>query len=178
MHRQVIAIALLSLTGCADAAAPPREPLPVQPPMPLPAAPRAAAPVTEPAPAPSTPTAMAPHESLPLESMSAYVAEVSGFFAQRLTMPPTLSQAELRRLCVTFQVSVNREMVIWHVKREPIRSSGNETFDEVARASLVRLEEEKTPLPIPAPELDKFLRGRTMNLAILADPHGDSSRCK
>lgn len=106
-----------------------------------------------------------------------YAAQLSGFFAQRLTVPTVISIGEAKRLCVLMQVNIGRNMALWHVREAPIIASGNPLFDDAARSMLLKLLDEKTPLPNPPKEWDEQYRGRTVQLVIQGDPHGDSSRC-
>lgn len=106
-----------------------------------------------------------------------YIAQLGQFFAQRLTFPSTISVAEARRLCVLVQVNVGKNMVVWHVRQQPIIGSGNELFDDAARSMLLKLLDDKAALPTPPKELDEQFRGRTVQLVIQGDPHGDSRRC-
>jgi hypothetical protein len=107
-----------------------------------------------------------------------YAAQLSQFFAERNHVPTIISVAEARRLCVVFQMNVGRNMVVWHVRQDPVKSSGNPLFDDAARSMLLKLLEDKTALPQPPKELDEQYRSHTVQLAILGDPHGDPSRCK
>lgn len=107
-----------------------------------------------------------------------YAAQLSQFFGERNHVPTIISVGEARRLCVVFEMRVGRNMVIWHVRQEPVKSSGNPLFDDAARSMLLKLLDEKTALPQPPKELDEQYRSRTVQLAILGDPHGDPSRCK
>ncbi len=107
-----------------------------------------------------------------------YAAQLSQFFADRNHVPTIISVGEARRLCVVFKLRVGRGMAIWHVQQDPVKPSGNSLFDDAARSMLLKLLEERTPLPEPPKELDEQYRSRTVQLSILADPHGDPSRCK
>lgn len=107
-----------------------------------------------------------------------YAALLGTFFHERWTIPTVISQGQANRMCVVFQVAVSRGMVIWHVKQQPVRPSGNELFDDSARAMLQKLLEDKTPLPQPPAEVEELFRGRTVQIALSGDPRGDSSRCK
>lgn len=107
-----------------------------------------------------------------------YAAQLGQFFTDRNHVPTIISVAEARRLCVVFEMRVNRNMTIWHVRQEAVKSSGNALFDDSARSMLLKLLEDKTPLPQPPKELDEQYRSRTVQLSILGDPHGDPSRCK
>jgi hypothetical protein len=106
-----------------------------------------------------------------------YAALLGQFFAQRLTIPTVISVGEARRLCVLVQVNIGRNMSVWHVKQDAVIKSGNELFDDAARSMLMKLLDDKTPLPQPPKEVDEQYRGRTVQLVIQGDPHGDSSRC-
>lgn len=106
-----------------------------------------------------------------------YAAQLSQFFAQRLTVPTVISVGEARRLCVAVQVNIGRNMTIWHVRTGAVIPSGNELFDDAARTMLLKLLDDKTALPTPPKEVDEQYRGRTVQLVIQGDPHGDSSRC-
>lgn len=106
-----------------------------------------------------------------------YAAQLGKFFGDRLSVPTVISVAEARKLCVLLQININRQMSIWHVRTAPIIGSGNELFDDAARTLLMKLLDDKTPLPSPPPELDEQYRGRTVNVVIPGDPHGDTSRC-
>lgn len=106
-----------------------------------------------------------------------YAAQLSQFFGQRLTVPTVITVAEARKLCALLQVNINRNMVVWYVRQAPVIGSGNELFDDAARSMLLKLLDDKTPLPSPPKEWDDQYRGRTVQLVIQADPHGDPSRC-
>ena len=43
----------------------------------------------------------------------------------------------------TYQVHVTRALVIWHVRAQPTKSSGNSVFDDSARAMLEKLMEDR-----------------------------------
>jgi hypothetical protein len=107
-----------------------------------------------------------------------YAALLGKFFHDRWVYPTVISQGEANRLCVSFQVSIDKRMVIWHVRQEPIRKSGNELFDDSARSMLMKLLDERTPLPEPPAEAAETFRGRAVQILLSGDLHGDSSRCK
>lgn len=107
-----------------------------------------------------------------------YAAQLDQFFSDRNHVPTIISVGEARRLCVVFEMRVGRNMTLWHVRQEPVKSSGNPLFDDAARTMLLKLLDEKTALPEPPKELDELYRSRTVQLSILGDPHGDHSRCK
>lgn len=106
-----------------------------------------------------------------------YAASLAKFFGDRNQIPSVITVAQARSLCVVFQVNINRNMVIWHVRQAPIQSSGNELFDDSARSMLLKLLDDKTALPQPPKEVDEQYRARTLNLVILGDAHGDGKRC-
>lgn len=107
-----------------------------------------------------------------------YAAQLGQFFAERNHVPTLISVGDARRLCVVFEMRVGRNMVIWHVRKEPVKSSGNPMFDDSARTMLLKLLDDKTPLPTPPKEVDELYRSRTVQLSVLGDPHGDPTRCK
>lgn len=109
---------------------------------------------------------------------SAYAAQLNQFFGQRTTIPTVISIGEARRLCVLVQVNIGKNMVIWHVRQAPVIPSGNELFDDAARSMLLKLLDDKTQLPAPPKEVEDQFRGRTVQLVIQGDPHGDSTRCR
>lgn len=106
-----------------------------------------------------------------------YAAALGQFIASRHQLPTVISIGEARRLCAVFQVNINRNMIIWHVRSQPVTSSGNELFDDAARTTLMKLLDDKASLPQPPKEVDEQYRGRTVNLVILGDSHGDGTRC-
>lgn len=106
-----------------------------------------------------------------------YAAKLGQFIHDRWSIPSVISQGEAGRLCVAFQIAVGPRMVVWHLRTEPVRKSGNDLFDDSARAVLQKLVDEKTPLPDPPPEVENLYRGRTVQLLLTGDMHGDSSRC-
>jgi len=107
----------------------------------------------------------------------AYAAQLGQFFAERNQIPTVIAVSEAKRLCVVFEIRINRRMVIWHVREQPVRSSGNSLFDDAARTMLLKLLDDKSPLPAPPREVDEHYRSRTVQLSILGDPHGDPTAC-
>jgi hypothetical protein len=69
-------------------------------------------------------------------------------------------------------------MVIWHVRAEPIRKSGNDLFDDSARTTFMKLLDDHVVLPEPPPDVAEIYKGRTVNIVMSGDMHGDSSKCK
>lgn len=106
-----------------------------------------------------------------------YALKLGQFFGQNLTIPSIISGGEARRLCVTFEVNIGRNMVIWHVKTQPVKSSGNELFDDAARTMLLKLLDDKKALPEPPKEVDELYRGRRLHIQVPGDPQG-ASACK
>jgi hypothetical protein len=107
-----------------------------------------------------------------------YAAKLGQFLHDRWQYPTVISQGEANKLCVVYQVSLNRFMVVWHVRVEPIKKSGNELFDDSAHEMLQKLLDDRTPLPEPPAEVQDSFRGRTVNIALSGDLHGDSSKCR
>jgi hypothetical protein len=106
-----------------------------------------------------------------------YAAQLGQFFGQRLSVPSVISVGEARRLCAVFQININRNMIVWHVKQSPVRGSGNELFDDAARSMLLKLLDDKAPLPQPPKDVEELYRGRTVHIQIPGDTHGGSSAC-
>ena len=75
-----------------------------------------------------------------------------------------------------FEMNVGRNMVIWHVRNSPVKPSGNELFDDAARTMLLKLLDDKTPLPQPPKEVDELYRGRRIQI-VVTGRNGDPSRC-
>ena len=107
-----------------------------------------------------------------------YAARLGAFFHERWQYPTVISQGEANKLCVVFQININPRMTVWHLRATPIKASGNDLFDDSARTMLQKLLDDKTPLLEPPPEVAEQYRGRTVNIALAGDLHGDSSRCK
>lgn len=106
-----------------------------------------------------------------------YVALLGEFFGKHLTLPSIITPAQESKLCSVFQVTINRGMVIWHVRMEPVKGSGNELFDDAARTMLLKLRDDKAKLPEPPKESEEQFRGRAVNIAVQGK-NGDPSRCK
>jgi hypothetical protein len=107
-----------------------------------------------------------------------YALKLGQFFGQNLTIPSIISGGEARRLCVTFEINIGRNMVIWHVKSSPVKSSGNELFDDAARTMLMKLLDDKKALPEPPKEVDELYRGRRLQIQVPGDPSTGASACK
>ncbi len=131
--------------------------------------PSTAASIAPPTPAPSAPP------TAPPPTPAAAAPSLATFFRDRWVMPAAISLTEAKALCVTYRVSVSRDLVIWHVRKEPVKPSGNDLFDESARVMLEKLVEDRTPLPEPPPDLP--IRGRTVDVVLSGGTTGDASRC-
>jgi hypothetical protein len=107
-----------------------------------------------------------------------YAVKLSSFFHDRWSIPTVISNAEAGKLCVVFQINIGPRMNIWHLTITPIRKSGNDLFDDSARTMLQKLLDDSTSLPEPPPEVAASFKGRTVNLTLTGDMHGDSSRCR
>jgi hypothetical protein len=107
-----------------------------------------------------------------------YALKLGQFLGQNLTIPTVISGGEARRLCVTFEINIGRNMVIWHVKATPVKSSGNELFDDAARTMLMKLLDDKRALPEPPKEVDELYRGRRLQIQVPGDPSTGASACK
>jgi hypothetical protein len=105
-----------------------------------------------------------------------YATQLGQFFGQHLNVPSVISIGEERRMCSIFEINVGRNMVIWHVRNEPVRSSHNELFDDASRTMLLKLLDDKTPLPTPPKEVDELYRGRRIQI-VVTGRNGDPSRC-
>jgi len=107
-----------------------------------------------------------------------YAARLGAFFHERWQYPTVISQGEANKLCVVFQINISPRMSIWHMREAPVKSSGNDLFDDSARSMLQKLLDDKTPLPDPPAEVAEQFKGRTVNVALAGDLHGDSSKCR
>jgi hypothetical protein len=106
-----------------------------------------------------------------------YATQLGAFFGQHLTVPSVISIGEERRLCAIYEVNIGKNMVIWHVRNEPVKGSGNELFDDAARSMLLKLLDDRAPLPQPPKEVDELYRGRRIQI-VVTGRNGDPSRCK
>jgi len=107
-----------------------------------------------------------------------FAAQLGAFFHERWQYPTVITQGEANKLCVVFSVTINRRMSIWHVQQAPVKSSGNELFDDSARSMLQKLMDDHSALPEPPKEIEEMYRGRTLQLVLQGNPHGDGSRCR
>lgn len=105
-----------------------------------------------------------------------YATQLGQFFGQHLNVPSVISIGEERKLCSVFEINLGKNMVIWHVKNDAVRSAGNELFDDAARSMLLKLLDDKAPLPQPPPEVDELYRGRRIQI-VITGRNGDPSRC-
>lgn len=107
-----------------------------------------------------------------------YAAQLGKFLRDRWQIPSVISGGESSRLCVAYQISVGPRMVIWHVRTEPVRKSGNDLFDDSGRTLFQKLLDDHTALPEPPPEVQDNFRGKTFSVLLTGDANGDSSKCK
>ncbi len=103
-----------------------------------------------------------------------YATKLSEFIHPRWNFPTVISQGEANRLCSIFQVAVSPRMIIWHLRQSPVRKSGNDLFDDSARATLQKLLDDRTPLPDPPESVADSYRGRTVNIVM---PGGGGAKC-
>ena len=102
-----------------------------------------------------------------------YALKLSGFFHDRWTIPTVITPAEEKKLCVVYQINLSPRMVVWHLRTDPIKSSGNPLFDDSARTMLQKLLDDRTVLPEPPNEVADQWKGRTVNLTL-----GDGRSCQ
>lgn len=107
-----------------------------------------------------------------------YAAKLSAFFHDRWSIPTVISNAEAAKLCVVYRINIGPRMTIWHMNEVAIKKSGNDLFDDSARSMLQKLLQDGTPLPDPPPEVADSFKGRTVDLTLTGDMHGDASRCR
>jgi len=105
-----------------------------------------------------------------------YATQLGQFFGQHLNVPSIISVGEERKLCAVYEINLGKNMVIWYVRSAPVKSSGNELFDDAARTMLSKLLDDKTPLPPPPKEVDDLYRGRRIQI-VVTGRNGDPSRC-
>jgi hypothetical protein len=105
-----------------------------------------------------------------------YATQLGQFFGQHLNVPSVISVGDERKLCAVYEINVGKNMVIWHVRNSPVKGSGNELFDDAARTMLLKLLDDKTPLPQPPKEVDELYRGRRIQI-VVTGRNGDASRC-
>jgi hypothetical protein len=80
-------------------------------------------------------------------------ASIGAWLHARWTRPASISADEARRLCVVVQFTVSPMRRVWNVSGQPIRSSGNNVFDESVRAALESAIDEHATVPAPPHEL-------------------------
>lgn len=95
-----------------------------------------------------------------------YALQIQKFLKDRWTFPTVISEGEAHKLCTVVQINIDRRMVIWHMRSEPIKKSGNDLFDDSARATVQKLMDDRTPLPEPPKEVEELWRGRTINIGM------------
>jgi hypothetical protein len=107
-----------------------------------------------------------------------YAAKLAKWFHDQWTFPAFISQGEANKLCVVFRIQINRDMSLFYVGTKPVKSSGNEHFDDSAHEMLQKILDNHMKLPTPPPELDGTFRGKSVEVALSGSTSGDSSRCK
>jgi hypothetical protein len=93
-----------------------------------------------------------------------YAATLRAFFHDHWQIPSVISQGEVNKLCVRYQVAIDPRMRIWFVQQSPGRPSGNDLFDDSARSMFQKLSDDHTPLPDPPPEIAEQWRGRRVDV--------------
>jgi len=101
-----------------------------------------------------------------------YAMKLASFFHDRWTIPTVITPAEEKKLCVQYQINITPRMVVWHLRTEPIKTSGNALFDDSARTMLQKLLDDRTILPEPPNDVADQWKGRTVNLVL-----GDGKSC-
>ncbi len=91
-----------------------------------------------------------------------YALQLDAFFRQRWNIPSVISQGDENKLCVQYQVNISPRMVIWHLQEAPVKTSGNDLYDDSAKETLQKLLDDKTALPDPPKEIAESYRGRTV----------------
>lgn len=107
-----------------------------------------------------------------------YAAMLAKYFHERWQYPTVISQGEANHLCVVMRVNISPRMVIWHVRQDPVKQSGNALFDDSARNMLQKLLDTRATLPTPPPEVAELYKGRTVDILLAGSTQGDTSRCK
>ena len=105
-----------------------------------------------------------------------YAAKLGAFLHDRWQFPTVISQGDANKLCVKYVISISPRMVVWHLKHDALKKSGNDLFDDSAREMLDKLVDDRTALPEPPDEVADMYRGKTISIALPGDPHG-ASRC-
>ncbi len=95
-----------------------------------------------------------------------YALKLGSWFNDRWTVPTVITVADENKLCTLFQLNISPRMVIWHVRTDPVKSSGNPLYDDSARSMLQKLLDDRTALPEPPSEVADQYKGRTVNLRL------------
>ena len=93
--------------------------------------------------------------------------------------PATAREAE--RYLATLRATLAKEgtVPVWRTEAQRALSGAKKDYRAaIGPLAHIALLDDKTALPTPPKELDEQYRSRTVQLAILGDPHGDPSRCK
>lgn len=86
------------------------------------------------------------------------------FLQSRWQLPSVISVGEASKLCVPVSIATTRDMKIWNVSVNG--SSGNQVFDDSARAMLFRVRDSGAQLPEPPPEEAERYRQRSILLRL------------
>ncbi len=95
-----------------------------------------------------------------------YAALLRKFLQDRWQIPTLISQGEASRLCVSYKITLDQRMRIFHIQTTPVKGSGNDLFDESARTMLQKLMDDNTSLPQPPPEVAESWLRRAVNLKL------------
>jgi hypothetical protein len=104
-----------------------------------------------------------------------YGKALHDWMVARWKRPQSISDAELRRLCVVMRIWTTLELRVWKVLGEPVKRSGNPAFDESVRVSLEAAIDEQATLPEPK-SLETSRSVRNAMLTFMFAPGGASCR--
>lgn len=102
-----------------------------------------------------------------------YALKLSSFFHDRWTIPTVISKAEENKLCVVYEINISPRMIVWHLRPDPIKKSGNDLYDDSARSMLQKLLDDRTILPEPPNEVADSWKGQRVHLSL-----GDGTSCR
>ena len=95
-----------------------------------------------------------------------YAARLQQFFKERWQIPTVISQGQANKLCSVFEFNISPRMIIWHMRQDPIKGSGNDLFDDSARTMLQKLLDDRTALPDPPPEVADSYKGKVVHMSL------------
>ena len=93
---------------------------------------------------------------------SIYAAQLKEFFGRYWRIPSFLTPGDVAQLTVKYAITTDATMHIVAVSEKPVRSSGNEFFDDSARNMLLLLRDQRTTLPEPPADEAAVFRGKTI----------------